>query len=108
MLAVFRTFALVALVFLMAAQQAQAISHDGHGPDWWRVRDVASWDVLNVRNGPGVAFDQVDALHHNARRVQVVNCVEIGTSRGPATWCLVNWQGFQRGWVNSRFLGEDF
>lgn len=101
----FASLALLLSLLILAPAPAQATAD---GPDFWRVHSVASWDVLNVRDGPGVAFSIIDALPFNARRVQVVNCVEIGTSRGPATWCLVNWQGFQRGWVNRRFLAEDY
>ncbi|ABD56391.1 SH3 domain-containing protein [Jannaschia sp. CCS1] len=109
MTALFARFSLILtlLVALTSAVQASGHSHGGHGPDFWRVSGVANWDVLNVRAGPGVAYNVVDRLPHNARQVQVVSCVPIATSRGPANWCLVNWQGYQRGWVNSRFLRED-
>jgi uncharacterized protein YgiM (DUF1202 family) len=114
MSALFIRFSLIftLLAALGSAASADGHSHggygnDGHGPDFWRVHGVHSWDVLNVRNGPGVSYHRVDALPHNARQVQVVNCVNIQTSRGYANWCLVNWQGYQRGWVNSRYLAED-
>lgn len=98
----------LALILSLLSVTAPAAHATADGPDFWRVWNVASWDVLNVRNGPGAAFEAVDALPYNARGVQTVNCVEVGTNSGPATWCLVNWQGRQRGWVNRRYLAEDY
>ncbi|WP_044007026.1 SH3 domain-containing protein [Jannaschia sp. CCS1] len=91
------------------------------GPDAWRVQGVASHDHLNVRVGPGVDYFVIDALPHNARQVQVVVCTPTTTREqyfalphhlqqrlnSYSTWCLVNWNGHQRGWVNRRFLTED-
>ena len=64
----FTRLALV-LAFLTAlSASAHAYGHghnDGHGPDFWRVYNVASWDVLNVRTGPGVSYPVVDALERD-------------------------------------------
>lgn len=100
-------FVKLALILSLFAATSPAAHATADGPDYWQVHQVASWDVLNVRAGPGVSYHVVDALPYNARQVQVVNCVNIATSRGPANWCLVNWTGYQRGWVNSRYLRED-
>ncbi|UWQ96566.1 hypothetical protein K3728_04855 [Rhodobacteraceae bacterium M385] len=81
--------------------------NNGHGPDYYRVHGVASHDHLNVRHGPGVRNHVVYHLPYNARAIQVGHCAQISTSRGPATWCTVTWNGHQRGWVNARYLAED-
>lgn len=81
--------------------------NNGHGPDYYRVHGVSYHDHLNVRHGPGVRNHVVYRLPYNARAIQVGNCAQISTSRGPATWCVVSYQGYQRGWVNARYLAED-
>ncbi|QXT40669.1 SH3 domain-containing protein [Gymnodinialimonas ceratoperidinii] len=81
--------------------------NDGHGPDFYRVHGVAYHDHLNVRHGPGVRNHVVDRLPYNARGIQLGTCAQISTTRGPATWCIVSWNGYQRGWVNARYLAED-
>lgn len=75
---------------------------------YYRVHGVAYHDHLNVRHGPGVRNHIVYTLPYNARGIQVGNCAQISTSRGPSTWCTVSYQGYQRGWVNARFLTQDY
>ncbi|AHM04126.1 hypothetical protein roselon_01760 [Roseibacterium elongatum DSM 19469] len=113
-----RLFATLLAVITLAPQTGHATAD---GPDAWRVTGVASDDVLNVRVGPGTAYFVIDALPHDARGVQMDICVPTVTrdqyfALGPADqaalnaytpWCLVEWQGVQRGWVNRRFLTED-
>jgi SH3-like domain-containing protein len=60
------------------------------------VVDVASWDTLRVRRGPGVDYPTVGAIPPRACGV-----VEAGSCQG--RWCRVAWRG-QRGWVNTRYL----
>lgn len=96
--------ALVLTMFMAVAPTANATAD---GPDFWEVHRVANWDTLNVRSGPGVSYNVVYRLAPYANRIQVVNCVNISTSRGPANWCLINHGGYQRGWVNSYYLRED-
>lgn len=79
----------------------------GHGVTYYRVHGVSYHDHLNVRHGPGVRNHVVFRLPHNARGIQVGTCTQISTSRGPATWCNVAYQGHPRGWVNARYLAED-
>ena len=62
-----------------------------------RVVDVASDDVLNVRSGPGVAFDIVATLGHQATDILVVDSAENG-------WNLILGPTGQVGWVNGAFL----
>ncbi|MBY6202182.1 hypothetical protein KUV65_12465 [Maritalea mobilis] len=112
-----RLFALLAAATL-AAPAAHATAD---GPDAWRVTGVASNDVLNVRVGPGTDYFVIDQLPHDARGVQMGVCVPTVTrdqffALSPSAqaalnnytaWCLVEWQGTQRGWVNRRYLTED-
>lgn len=109
------------LVVSLIATLAPAAHATADGPDAWRVHNVASNDVLNARVGPGTNYFILDALPHNARGVQIEYCVPTVTQQQffalstqqqqqletyPA-WCLVFWNGVQRGWVNRRFLTED-
>lgn len=118
MTALFARLSLVATLIAILAPVANATAD---GPDAWRVHNVASNDVLNVRVGPGTGYFIIDALPYNARGVQVEYCVPTVTQQQyfnlgyaqqqqlntyPA-WCLVFWNGYQRGWVNRRFLTED-
>lgn len=80
----------------------------GHAVTYYRVHGVASHDHLNVRHGPGVRNHVVYHLPYNARGIQVGNCAQISTSHGPATWCVVSHHGYQRGWVNARYLAQDY
>ncbi|MEL6289108.1 MAG: SH3 domain-containing protein [Pseudomonadota bacterium] len=69
-----------------------------HGPDFYRVRNVASDDHLNVRARPTASSPRVGAIPFNGQRVRC-----IGPCAG--NWCKVDWFGTV-GWVNMRFLGE--
>lgn len=69
-----------------------------HGPDYYRVRNVASYDHLNVRAGPSSGTARVGAIPYNGIRVKCIGpCIK--------RWCKVDWSGTV-GWVNMRFLGE--
>ncbi|MAI45199.1 MAG: SH3 domain-containing protein [Hyphomicrobiaceae bacterium TMED74] len=69
-----------------------------HGPDYYRVRNVASHDHLNVRARPSSRSVRVGAIPYNGIRIKC-----IGPCKG--RWCKVDWSGTV-GWVNMRFLGE--
>jgi len=84
---------------LFVAGSALAQGYDcAHGPDTYRVRNVASWDVLNMRSGPSAKRRKVGAISPQGSGV---HC--LGPYKG--RWCKVSWRG-QVGWVNMRFLGE--
>lgn len=84
---------------LPATAKAQYRKPDcAHGPDRWRVRNVAPDDRLNIRSGPGSRHRIVGAIPSYGANI---NC--IGPCRG--NWCQISWIGM-RGWVNMRFLGE--
>lgn len=60
------------------------------------VVDVARWDSLRIRSGPGVQHREVGEIPPRACGV-----VELGGCYG--SWCRVAWRG-QHGWVNTRYL----
>lgn len=63
----------------------------------YRVVNVASWDALNMRNGPSASHRIVGALGPHARGIYIRNCARHGR------WCLVEGNGIS-GWVNMRYL----
>ena len=78
---------------------AQANQYDcAHGPDTYRVRNVASWDVLNIRAGPSAAAPIVGVIPPHGSGV---HC--LGPCRG--NWCRISFRGIV-GWTNMRYLGE--
>ncbi len=62
----------------------------------YRVSNVRSWDVLNVRDQPTASSPIVGQLGFNERNIKL-----IGACR--KLWCPVRLGG-QRGWVNSHYL----
>ena len=69
-----------------------------HGPDTYRVRNVESWDVLNIRTGPTARARIVGTIPPHGSGV---HCL------GPCSgaWCRISWRGIV-GWTNMRYLGE--
>ncbi len=69
-----------------------------HGPDSYRVRNVPSWDRLNVRSGAGTGSAIVGSISATASGI---------ACKGPCKgkWCRIAWRGMV-GWVNMRYLGE--
>jgi uncharacterized protein YraI len=67
-----------------------------------QVRGLAPNDVLNVRSGPGTAFQVIGALA-NGTTVRRLRCQSVGT----AQWCEIQQLTDMRelGWVNGRYLG---
>ena len=58
--------------------------------------NVASWDVLNVRSGPGVGFRIIETLGPGEACIGLT-----GERRG--NWVRVNAKGIT-GWVNRKYL----
>lgn len=78
---------------------AQGYGYDcAHGPDTYRVRGVADWDMLNIRSGPSSRRQIVGAIPPHGSGV---HCL------GPCSgnWCRISWRGII-GWTNMRYLGE--
>ena len=81
------------------ASPAQAYGYDcAHGPDTYRVRNVAEWDTLNIRSKPRASsrvVGRIDAFGSG------IHC--LGPCEG--NWCRIGWRGIV-GWTNMKYLGE--
>jgi len=108
--------AIAALAALALPTLAQA--DDGHGPDFYRVINVAPNDVLNVRALPSASAEKVGELPPNADSIHYDFCVgestyqewtEMNDAEREAAarlrWCRISWNGIE-GWAAGRFLGE--
>ena len=93
---------------------------EADGPDYYRVHDVASDDVLNIRSHADPHAKKVGEIPPGADCVRNLGCkggltMEEFTNlskREQATakkdhprWCHVEYQG-TRGWVSGHFLAE--
>jgi hypothetical protein len=65
----------------------------------FKVANVRSDDVLNVRSGPSADFDKVGELAPGSRGIAVVSTCQL-------SWCPVQHQA-TRGWVNSAYLAPE-
>lgn len=105
------------MVFVGATAHAEI---DGHGPDAWRVKGVASNDTLNVRMGPGAKYPVIEHFAHNERNLQQITCVPFYNAGHynaltqaqidalPQRWCLMRTAGMDKaGWVAQRFITPD-
>ncbi len=70
--------------------------HCGHPHGKWRVTDIRSDDVLNVRQGPSTKYPIVGAIPPYGTGVRRVEC----TSRN---WCLVKYRCVS-GWASGKYL----
>ncbi|RUT31045.1 SH3 domain-containing protein [Arsenicitalea aurantiaca] len=87
----------IASAAVFAVQPAMAAGYHVEQPA--RVTGVAHWDHLNVRKWPASYSQKTGELSPNAR-VWVERCIVMDQG---ADWCLIE-RGFQKGWVNSRYL----
>ncbi|WP_227430187.1 SH3 domain-containing protein [Psychrobacter sp. I-STPA6b] len=68
----------------------------------WRVTNVRSNDVLNMRRDPGARSARIHTLPYNARNLEVICCVS--QPRG-ADWCLAQQPSTGKsGWVSKRYI----
>ncbi len=85
---------------LYLAYDVATAAAPGQTTQTYRVINVASDDVLNIRSGPGAGLAIVGAIPPNGRGVRIV-----GSCTGQ--WCQVDYRG-TRGWVNKMYLSADF
>lgn len=69
----------------------------------YRVINVASDDVLNIRSGPGVSNGIIGTIPPNGTGVRIIGG---GTTVGGYVWVPIQYGGVT-GWVNSVFLAEE-
>lgn len=62
----------------------------------WKVTNVAQWDVLNMRAGPGAKFRIVGTIPPESA------CI-IRHNKCRRNWCRVSYADYT-GWVNIRYL----
>lgn len=106
------TAALLSLAFATSAKA------EADGPDFYRVRNVAANDVLNMRSGPSPSAPKVGAIPHDGDGLRNLGCrgglafeqwrMAKPSERSAAErrrWCRVEFRG-ATGWVNGRFLAE--
>lgn len=123
----FAHWAASALLAAVASLSFPALALDAHGPDAWRVVDVAPNDVLNVRMGPGTDYPVFASFAHNERGLVLETCVPLVSREQladmtaaeqaalPPRWCLMRaadrpasgWSIPTRGWVVARYLAGD-
>ncbi len=95
------TLAIIVMLGAIASPSASAQGRGydcAHGPDHYRVRNVASHDHLNIRSGPSVGFQIIGKIPAQGTGVKC-----LGPCRGQ--WCLIRWRK-TTGWSNMRYLGE--
>lgn len=68
----------------------------------YRVINVASDDVLNIRSGPGVSNGIIGTIPYNGTGVVIIGG---GTNVMGSLWVPIQYGGVT-GWVNSHFLAE--
>ncbi|MEQ5829405.1 hypothetical protein J3456_18845 [Sulfitobacter sp. NFXS29] len=111
---------IVSAVVCLGLSTAAHAEIDGHGPDAWQVRGVASNDVLNARMGPGTDYSIIETFAHDARGLHQVTCVPYFTMAHyinmtdaeykalPSPWCLMRSADLSKaGWVSQRYLAAD-
>lgn len=111
------TSALFGLVWLPLSAQADL---DRHGPDTWRIQNIAPGQKFNARMGPGTDYPVIETFSHDERGLQQITCVPFFTMAHasvmtdaqrdhlPPRWCLMRAADMSKaGWVAARYLAED-
>ena len=109
------TSATMASILSVALNPAAA---EADGPDFYRVKGVASNDTLNIRSEPSASSQKLGEIPYNANGVKNLGCkgslnFADWQKASPAQrkaaaasrWCKVSFDG-KVGWVAGRFLAE--
>lgn len=75
-------------------QKARSLCGHPHGP--WKIVDIRSDDVLNIRQGPSTRYPIVGSIPPDGEGISRGEC----TSRN---WCLVKYK-CESGWASGKFL----
>ena len=107
----------ILLLLIMASGSAFA---DADGPDYFKVKGVASNDVLNIRSKADSNANKVGEIPPGADCVKNLGCKggltmseftdlskkeQAAILRKRPRWCQVEYRGI-KGWVSARFLAE--
>lgn len=108
----------VGLAFGLSLLTPISVAADASGPDYFRVVDVASNDVLNIRERPTARSSKIGAIPPNGNGIQNLGCqgglsyaqweVASAAERQAArkrVWCRIYYRGVN-GWVAGWFLAE--
>jgi len=90
------------------------------GPDYWKVRGVASDDVLWIHPTPNYRSERIGQIPYNATCLKNIECTgnisfteyqrlspeEKRALKKQSRWCKVKYQN-RVGWVNGKYLIED-
>jgi uncharacterized caspase-like protein/uncharacterized protein YraI len=68
------------------------------GPESYRIVGIESWDVLNMRSGPGTNYPIVVPIPPDGTGVSVFRCRAVQGYR--TKWCKTSWQGYE-GWASA-------
>lgn len=101
-----RVLATVILAALLTHLSNKA--HATSGPGCFRVVNVASWDVLNVRSGPSASNPIVERLPPGRHGIisQIGPCIPFSRNL-PARWCPITHYDGDRttsGWIKRRYV----
>lgn len=107
-------------LILLLLLYSDLLMAEADGPDYWRVRDVAKDDVLNMRSYATYKAPKIGEIPYDARCIKNMGCQggltyqEFTTlsesekqqiTRQRPRWCRVSYQGIT-GWVAGRYLQE--
>ena len=87
---------LLALVLVIGLISAPTSSEACACCGTWKVTNVASFDSLNIRSGPGIGFGVTGAIPSESA------CV-IKSDQCQGGWCKISYAEFN-GWVNTKYL----
>lgn len=97
---------------LLSLFSAQLLA-EADGPDFYRVKDVATDDVLNIRKGPSSKAPIIGTIPPGADCLRNLGCeggptfeeFTQGKKGSKPRWCRVEYKG-TKGWVSGRYLAE--
>jgi len=111
---------LVPVILLLLFLNVQSVYSTADGPDYWRVHDVESNDVLNIRKEADHRSEKVGEIPADGQCIKNLGCVggltfEEFTNLSEAEkdkilkkrprWCQIEYKGI-KGWVAGPYLRE--
>ncbi|MFB9151620.1 hypothetical protein [Roseovarius ramblicola] len=113
-----RDISAITALILAGSVWAGAVLAEADGPDYFRVVDVVSNDVLNIRAAPTARAAKIGAIPPDGDGILNHGCINQMSyaqwqAASPAerekarkrVWCEISYRGI-RGWVAGWFLAE--